>query len=95
MKRKRADDPIETECSACNGTGFPAVEQPVPGRKIYPPPCVRCKGSGRIKKPGNRGGPTLALAIRSGANPPFFGLHRIDQRDHALINVIAVPLWGR
>jgi DnaJ-class molecular chaperone len=40
----------EQNCPACNGTGFPAIKQPVtPGRKIYPPPCPKCNGMGRIK----------------------------------------------
>jgi DnaJ-class molecular chaperone len=39
----------EHECPACNGTGFPPVQQPVqPGRKIYPATCKRCKGKGRM-----------------------------------------------
>jgi DnaJ-class molecular chaperone len=44
----------EHKCSACNGTGFPTVKQPVrPGRKIYPPPCTKCKGMGRIRMVAN------------------------------------------
>ena len=36
-------------CSACNGTGFPNVKQPVLAtRKIYPVKCVACEGKGRI-----------------------------------------------
>lgn len=36
-------------CSACNGTGFPAVRRPVqPGRRIYPVKCKSCDGKGRI-----------------------------------------------
>jgi DnaJ-class molecular chaperone len=39
----------EVECPACGGTGFPEVRQPAqPRRKIYPPPCKRCFGKGRI-----------------------------------------------
>ena len=42
----------ETKCPACNGTGYPAVMQPVqPGRKIYPAPCKKCGGKGRITEP--------------------------------------------
>jgi DnaJ-class molecular chaperone len=42
----------EHECPVCNGTGFPPVQQPVqPGRKIYPAPCKKCKGKGRITEP--------------------------------------------
>lgn len=33
MKKPR---PIEFECEACKGTGFPPVQQPEPGRGIYP-----------------------------------------------------------
>ncbi len=41
----------ETKCEACNGTGFPKVKQPTkPGRKIYPAPCRKCGGKGRIKE---------------------------------------------
>jgi DnaJ-class molecular chaperone len=46
--------PIETECPACNGTGFPEVKQP--GQitlKIYPPPCKKCGGKGRISEDAN------------------------------------------
>jgi len=42
---------VSTEiiCSACGGTGFPTVAQPAQaGRKIYPPPCQKCSGKGRI-----------------------------------------------
>ena len=39
----------EHTCVACNGTGFPAVMQPVqPGRKIYPVKCTACAGKGKI-----------------------------------------------
>jgi hypothetical protein len=41
-------NPNEEKCPACNGTGFPAVKQPVPGRRIYPPPCKTCGGKGRM-----------------------------------------------
>lgn len=44
---------VEEKCPACNGTGFPAVKQPAPGRRIFPPPCEKCQGSGRIKKAAN------------------------------------------
>jgi DnaJ-class molecular chaperone len=41
----------EIKCEACNGTGFPAVMQAVqPGRRIYPEPCKKCGGKGRIMK---------------------------------------------
>jgi DnaJ-class molecular chaperone len=39
----------EHMCVACNGTGFPVVEQPAqPGRKIYPVKCSACDGKGKI-----------------------------------------------
>jgi DnaJ-class molecular chaperone len=39
----------ESTCPACNGTGFPAVMQPVQqGRKIYPVICKSCDGKGKI-----------------------------------------------
>jgi DnaJ-class molecular chaperone len=45
--------PRETKCEACNGTGFPKVKQPTePGRKIFPAPCRKCGGKGRIKVTG-------------------------------------------
>jgi DnaJ-class molecular chaperone len=42
--------PIENKCPACNGTGFLAVaKQPAqPGRRIYPPRCLRCEGKGWV-----------------------------------------------
>ncbi len=41
--------PTEHDCPACNGTGFPAVVQPVrPGFRIYPVQCKECLGKGRI-----------------------------------------------
>jgi DnaJ-class molecular chaperone len=44
----------ERKCPACDGTGFPAVKQPVdPGRKIYPARCERCDGKGRITGTAN------------------------------------------
>ena len=45
MKKPR---PIEVECEACKGTGFPPVQQPEPGRRIYPAPCRECGGKGRM-----------------------------------------------
>jgi DnaJ-class molecular chaperone len=42
---------IENKCAACRGTGFAVVKQPAqPGRRIYPPRCAKCHGSGRIRK---------------------------------------------
>jgi DnaJ-class molecular chaperone len=54
MKKSNAEDLPEdrlpeVKCSACNGTGFPKVKQPVErDRKIYPPPCKECGGKGRL-----------------------------------------------
>jgi hypothetical protein len=48
--KKLKTDWSERKCFACNGTGFPAVKRLArPGRRIYPPPCAKCKGMGRIK----------------------------------------------
>jgi len=50
MKRTKIDW-IENKCAACNGSGFSAVKQPAhPGRRIYPPRCLKCQGSGRTRK---------------------------------------------
>ena len=39
----------EHVCPACNGTGYPVVQQPVqPGRKIYPVKCKSCDGKGKV-----------------------------------------------
>jgi DnaJ-class molecular chaperone len=49
MKKREARVAKEVECPACEGTGFPAVAQPAePGRKIYPAPCKKCLGKGRL-----------------------------------------------
>jgi DnaJ-class molecular chaperone len=49
MKKLKAEDELhEVKCPACDGTGFPTVTQPKPGRKIYPAPCKECAGKGRI-----------------------------------------------
>jgi DnaJ-class molecular chaperone len=50
MKQTKPDR-IESKCGACRGTGFAVVKQPAqPGRRIYPPRCAKCHGSGRIRK---------------------------------------------
>jgi DnaJ-class molecular chaperone len=50
MKQTKRDT-VESKCAACGGTGFAAVKQPAqPGRRIYPPRCAKCHGSGRIRK---------------------------------------------
>ena len=52
--RKQAANPNERKCPACNGTGLPPVKQPEqPTRKIYPPPCSKCGGKGRITQAAN------------------------------------------
>ncbi len=52
MKEAADTKASETKCPACNGTGYPVVMQPVqPGRKIYPAPCKKCGGKGRITEP--------------------------------------------
>lgn len=57
-------DEIEIKCDTCNGTGFQSVMQPVqPGKKIYPPPCKKCGGKGRIKKAAKCGGLTKYEAV--------------------------------
>jgi len=63
MKEAADTKETETNCPACNGTGYPVVLQPVqPGRKIYPAKCKKCGGKGRIY----RGSPTPgALPDRS------------------------------
>jgi hypothetical protein len=44
----------ESKCPACNGTGYPVLTQPMqPGRKIYPAPCKKCGGKGRMKEAVN------------------------------------------
>ena len=53
IKIKAGIEP-EYECLACQGTGFPPVKQPAQsGRKIYPAPCRKCGGKGKIKQAAN------------------------------------------
>jgi DnaJ-class molecular chaperone len=47
MRGKKPEE--EIDCEACNGTGFPPVAQTVPGRRVYPAPCKKCGGKGRLK----------------------------------------------
>jgi DnaJ-class molecular chaperone len=48
--RKPSTRSTEQECPTCNGTGFPVVKQPDrPERKIYPAPCEKCGGKGRVE----------------------------------------------
>ncbi len=52
MPRKETE--IEVKCDACGGTGLAPVVQPSePGKRIYPPPCKKCAGKGRIRKPAD------------------------------------------
>jgi DnaJ-class molecular chaperone len=54
MKTASSPKLAERKCQACDGTGFPAVKQPVdPGRKIYAARCEKCDGKGRITGSGN------------------------------------------
>jgi len=53
MKQLPANS-TELKCPACDGTGFPKVTKAVPaGRKIYPAPCKKCSGKGRITETAN------------------------------------------
>jgi DnaJ-class molecular chaperone len=48
---EKATDVAEQHCPACGGTGFPTVRQPAqPGRRVFPMPCKKCGGKGRIAK---------------------------------------------
>jgi hypothetical protein len=50
-KLKSKEVSAEVRCPACEGTGFRKVKQPVPpGRRIYPAPCEKCAGKGRIAR---------------------------------------------
>jgi DnaJ-class molecular chaperone len=41
----------EALCPACAGTGLAKVKQAIkPGRRVYPPKCVKCDGKGRVTK---------------------------------------------
>ena len=52
MKRPKPDAATEVKCNACNGKGYPAAQVVAPGRRIYPAPCKKCGGKGRLSKPG-------------------------------------------
>jgi DnaJ-class molecular chaperone len=48
--KKLSEKPPDRKCFACKGTGFPVVTQPKqPNRKIYPAPCKKCSGKGRVE----------------------------------------------
>jgi len=40
--------PTAARYDACNGKGFSPVQEPEPGRRIYPAPCRKCGGKGRL-----------------------------------------------
>jgi DnaJ-class molecular chaperone len=50
MKKSKPKEAVaEIRCPACEGTGFSKVKQPdQPGRRIYPAPCEKCGGKGRV-----------------------------------------------
>jgi DnaJ-class molecular chaperone len=50
FKKLRASMTVaEVVCDACDGAGIPKATQPsTPGRRIYPAPCKKCVGKGRI-----------------------------------------------
>jgi DnaJ-class molecular chaperone len=48
MKKRQPPDAIEVKCDACQGEGHPPPREPSPGRRIYPAPCKKCGGKGRI-----------------------------------------------
>ena len=39
----------EVKCDACDGRGHPSVQAVAPGRRIYPAPCKKCSGKGRLR----------------------------------------------
>jgi len=50
IDEKASTRSTELECPACNGTRFPVVKQPDrPERKIYPAPCKKFVGKGRVE----------------------------------------------
>jgi DnaJ-class molecular chaperone len=54
MKKSKPKEAVaEIKCPACEGTGFPKVKQPdQPGRRIFPAPCEKCGGKGRVASEG-------------------------------------------
>jgi DnaJ-class molecular chaperone len=49
MKRPKADQAApEIKCDACGGKGHPPAQQVAHGRRIYPAPCKKCGGKGRL-----------------------------------------------
>jgi DnaJ-class molecular chaperone len=49
--KAKKDATAEVQCEACGGKGYPAVQTVAPGRRIYPAPCQKCGGKGRLTKP--------------------------------------------
>lgn len=85
MKRHRLKK-IQTEliCPACQGTGFPPVAQPtLPGRKLYPAPCERCLGKGRISALAAESS-IAPLAPPSSEAPAGGASHHDQGRDHGI-----------
>ena len=52
MEKLKTEEALqEVKCPECEGTGFPKVKQPVqPGRRVYPAPCEKCAGKGRLTR---------------------------------------------
>jgi hypothetical protein len=48
MKKRQPLDAIEVKCDACDGSGYPPVRLPAPGRRIYPAVCKKRGGRGRV-----------------------------------------------
>jgi DnaJ-class molecular chaperone len=49
MRTEKQDDATtEMACDACSGKGYPPVKEVALGRRIYPAPCKKCGGKGRI-----------------------------------------------
>jgi DnaJ-class molecular chaperone len=77
-KPKPRENVLEIICPACNGTGFPAVMQPVqPDRKIFPTACKRCAGKGRIA-PTAKGATFSFLSMNLGREPRLKEVSRAD-----------------
>src|SRR3979490_1345445 len=86
--KKPSTKPTEHKCPACNGTGYPVVTRPVrPGRKIYPAPCKKCGGKGRITEDayaGRKSNPGILVTYpaQNWATKNFARLARRRAREH-------------
>jgi DnaJ-class molecular chaperone len=49
--------PAEVRCEACHGRGSPPVQEVAPGRRLYPAPCRKCHGKGRVTRLSQRANP--------------------------------------